>query len=301
MKTKANNSEALKLRPHKRRIKRTKAESIFMTAALAIFIIYSITMLFPFAWCLLNTFKTRKEFINNIWGFPKVITFRNWINCFNLKYNDVNILGMVGNSLFFAIACTLISTYFSACTAYAIAKFKFPGSRFLYIFAFMLMFIPAVGAMAANYKLYNDLGLYDRYIGILVGSCSGFGTGFIYLYAFFKNIPWEYAEAAQIDGAGNYTIFYFIMIPIALPSLSAIMIMNVLGIWNEYFTFYMYAPSKVTLALGLYGLVEQNSYGKVSYPELFAAMLFSIVPAIIIYTLSQKLIVKNVNIGGLKA
>ena len=164
----------------------------------------------------------------------------------------------------------------------------------------MLMFIPAVGAMAANYKLYNELGMYDTYLGILIGSCSGFGTGFIFLYSFFNNLPWSYAEAEQIDGAGHYTIFFKIMIPIALPSLSAIMILNILGIWNEYFTFYMYAPSKVTLALGLYGLVEQNSYGKVSYPELFAVMLFSVAPAIILYALAQNFVVKNVNLGGLK-
>ena len=78
------------------------------------------------------------------------------------------------------------------------------------------------------------------------------------------------------------------------------MILNILGIWNEYFTFYMYAPSKVTLALGLNGLVEANKYGKVSYPELFAVMLFSVVPSVLLCTFAQKLIVNNVSIGGLK-
>ena len=107
-------------------------------------------------------------------------------------------------------------------------------------------------------------------------------------------------EYEIVDGAGHYTVFLKIMMPMAMPSLSAIMILNILGIWNEYFTFYMYAPSKVTLALGLNGLVEANKYGKVSYPELFAVMLFSVVPAVLLYTFAQKLIVNNVNIGGLK-
>lgn len=298
--SKQSNGGTYRFKPRKEKIYRGKAEKIFIGIAFVIFMLYAISMIAPFVWCFINTFKTRKEFVNNIWGLPQVVTFRNWQKCFALEYNGVNVLGMIGNSLFFSFACTIISTFFSSCTAYAISKYDFPGHKFLYIFALMLMFIPAVGAMAATYKLYNDLRIYDTYIGILIGSCSGFGTGFIYLYSFFKNLPWSYAEAAQIDGAGHYTVFLRIMMPMAMPSLSAIMILNILGIWNEYFTFYMYAPSKVTLALGLNGLVEANKYGKVSYPELFAVMLFSVVPAVLLYTFAQKLIVNNVNIGGLK-
>ncbi len=295
-----NNGGALRAKPRKTKIKRGRAERIWITVAFIVFAVYSITMIMPFAWAFINTFKDRREFIVNIWGLPQNFVLYNWSTCFNLTYNDVNVLGMIGNSLFFAFACTFISTYFSSCTAYAISKYKFPGRNFLYIFAFMLMFIPAVGSMAANYKLYNELHIYDTYIGILIGSCSGFGTGFIYLYSFFRNLPWSFAEAAQLDGAGHYTVFLKVMMPMAMPSLVAIMIMNILGIWNEYFTFYMYAPSKVTLALGLYGLVEQNKYGKVSYPELFSVMLFSVVPAVILYAAAQKTVVENVNIGGLK-
>ena len=291
---------ACTFKPPKKRIARSKSEKISMNVAFIIFVLYSVSMIFPFLWCFANTFKSSKEFLFNVWGFPEKVTLANWVTCFSLEYGDVNILGMIGNSLLFGVGCTLISTFFSSCTAYAISKYKFPGSRFLYIFAFMLMFIPAVGAMAANYKLYNDLMLYDTYIGIFVGSCSGFGTGFIYLYGFFKNLPWEYAEAAQIDGAGHWVIFLFVMIPMALPSLSAIMILNFLGIWNEYFTFYMYAPSKVTLALGLYGLSEKLEYGKVGYPEYFAVMLFSLVPAVALYAVTQKVVVSNMTVGGLK-
>lgn len=292
--------DVVKLGKKKEKIRRGKGERICMIVAFLLFLIYSVTLLFPFAWCLLNTFKTRQEFIFNLWGFAKKPTLSNWADCLQLTYNNVNVIGMFGNSIFFALACTLISVWFSSCTAYALAKYKFPMRNFMYTFAFVLTLVPAVGAMAANYKLYNDLGLYDRYIGFLIGSCSGFGTGFFYLYAFFKNLPWSYAEAAQLDGAGHFTIFTRIMIPMALPGVSSIAIMNILGVWNDYFTFYMYAPSKVTIAVGLNGLVELNRYGKVSYPQLFAVMLFSVIPVIILYALTQKLITKNMTLGGVK-
>ena len=83
------------------------------------------------------------------------------------------------------------------------------------------MMIPSMGSMSAMYKMYNDLGLYDTYLGIIIGSFGGFGTGFVLLYGFFKNLDWSYAEAASVDGAGHYTIFFRIMFPMALPGIVA--------------------------------------------------------------------------------
>ena len=103
-----------------------------------------------------------------------------------------------------------------------------------------------------------------------------------------------------MDGAGHFTVFLKIMVPMALPAVTAIAIQGMIGIWNEYYTFYMYAPEKVTIALGLYGLQMQNQYGKISYPQLFAAMTISTIPVIVVYAFAQKFIIKNTTLGGLK-
>ena len=123
---------------------------------------------------------------------------------------------------------------------------------------------------------------------------------FVLLYGFFKNISWTYAEAAFLDGAGNFKVFFKIMLPMAMPAVIAMAIQGAIGVWNDYFTFYMYAPSKVTVSLGLYGLQSQNNYGKISYPQLFAAMIVATVPLIAIYASCQNFIVKNTTIGGIK-
>jgi raffinose/stachyose/melibiose transport system permease protein/N-acetylglucosamine transport system permease protein len=96
--------------------------------------------------------------------------------------------------------------------------------------------------------------MYNTYWGPIVASFGGFGMGFVLLYGFFKNISWTYAEAAFLDGAGHFTVFLRIMVPMAMPAITAIAIQGAIGIWNEYYTFYMYAPDRVTVALGLYGL-----------------------------------------------
>ena len=160
--------------------------------------------------------------------------------------------------------------------------------------------IPSVGSTAAVFKLYNQWHFYDTYYGIILTSCGGFGMSFVYLYGFFKNLSWSYAEAALVDGAGHFRIYFSIMIPMAIPAVAAVAVLQMIGLWNDYFTVYMYAPSKVTIAVGLKGLVDSTSYGKMSYPQLFAVMLISVIPVVVVYACAQKLIVNNTSVGGLK-
>ncbi|MBO4940094.1 MAG: carbohydrate ABC transporter permease [Clostridia bacterium] len=264
------------------------------------FVIYGISLLFPLLWCVYNSFKLRQEFLDSVWALPKYWYIENWYMCLQMEYNEVNILEMFGNTIIFTVGCTFVSTFFSMATAYVLTKYPFRGSGAFYSIAFILMMIPMVGNTAAMYKLYHEAGMYNTYWGPILASCGGFGMGFVLLYGFFKNISWTYAEAAFLDGAGHFTVFLKIMVPMAMPAITAIAIQGMIGIWNEYYTFYMYAPEKVTIALGLYGLQMQNSYGKISYPQLFAAMTISTIPVIIVYAFAQKFIIKNTTLGGLK-
>lgn len=280
--------------------KRSPAETALRIIVFIFFMIYALTLLFPFAWCFLNSFKTRSEFLNDIWGLPKKWYFKNWVDCFMMTYNGVNILGMFGNSLIYTVGCTAASCFFSAATAYVLSKYKFFGSGAFYSVAFILMMIPMVGNTASAYKLYHDLHFYNTYWGLIVASCSGFGMCFVLLYGFFKNLSWTYAEAAFIDGAGHFLVFFKIMLPMAMPAVLAMAIQGAIGVWNDYYTFYMYAPDKVTIALGLNGLVVQTQYNKVSYPQLFAALLAASFPVVVLYAASQKMIIRNTTLGGIK-
>ena len=274
-------------------------EKVWMWIVFAIFVLYSLTLIFPFVWCFYNSFKANDEFFLDVWSLPKEWLFSNWVDSFTLSVNGVNILGMYGNSIFMTVACTGISIMMSAMTSYIIAKYRFRGSMFFYSAAFVLMMIPSMGSMSAMYKMYNDLGLYDTYLGIIIGSFGGLGTGFVLLYGFFKNLDWSYAEAASVDGAGHYTIFFRIMFPMALPGIVAVAILSAIGVWNDYFTVYMYAPSKTTIAVGLQGLVDQMKY-RANYPLLFAVMLISLIPILTVFGIFQKTIMENTTVGGLK-
>ncbi len=274
-------------------------EKVIMGVAFALFLLYSITLIFPFVWCFYNSFKTNREFFSDVWSLPQEWLFSNWGDAFNLSVSGVDIGGMFLNSIIMTVVNTLISIFMSAMTAYIIAKYPFKGSAAFYVTALVLMMIPSVGSMAATYKMYNELGLYDTYIGIFIGAFGGFGSSFILLYGFFKNLEWSFAEAAFIDGANDYIVFFKIMLPMALPGLISVGILSAIGVWNDYFTIYMYAPSKVTIAVGLQGLISRMQF-KANYPLLFAVMIMSIIPVIAVFSAFQKTIMKNTTLGGVK-
>ena len=264
-----------------------------------LFAIYSVTLIFPFIWCFYNSFKANDEFFGNVWSMPQTWLFQNWAEALKLSVSGVNIVGMFGNSILITVVNTGISIFMSAMTAYIIAKYPFRGSNAFYTTALVLMMIPSVGSMAATYRLYNDLGLYDTYAGIIIGAFGGFGSSFVLLYGFFKNLDWNYAEAAFIDGADDYVVFFRIMLPMALPGLTSVGILSAIGVWNDYFTIYMFAPSKVTIAVGLQGLVTQMQF-RANYPLMFAVMIMSIIPVVAVFAAFQKTIMENTTIGGVK-
>lgn len=284
----------------RQRVKKAKSDLILMWVMFAVFVLYAITLLFPFLWCLLNSFKTMEDFLYNVNGFPTTWTMENWIESFTLTIdNGITIPQMYLNSIILTFGCTFFSLFSCSATGYVLTKYQFPGKSAMYTAAIVIMMIPTMGSMAAMYRLYNNIHLIDTYTGIFITAMGGFGTGFLLLYGFYKNLSWAYAEAAQIDGAGHFRIYFTIMLPMAAPALVAVGILQGIGYWNDYFTVYMYAPSKTTIAVGLQGLVDQMKY-RANYPLLFAVMLISLIPILTVFGIFQKTIMENTTVGGLK-
>lgn len=279
------------------KVKKARADKILMWVMFAIFVFYAISLLFPFLWCLMNSFKTRKDFFLNVNGLPAEWTFDNWLKSFTLTADKVSIPMMYVNSIVLTLGCTFFSIMSCSATAYILTKYDFRGRSFFYSFALVIMMIPTMGSMAATYKIYNSIGLINTYTGILIFSLGGFGTSFLLLYGFYKNLSWAYAEAAQIDGAGHFRVYFTIMLPMAIPALTAVGILQGIGYWNDYFTIYMYAPEKATIAYGIQRISAEN---KNNLPLIFAAMLFSMLPVIVVFSCFQKTIMNNTSIGGVK-
>lgn len=210
-----------------------------------------------------------------------------------------NYFTLIWNSLWFSFGMTaarMISTVFFA---YAVARLQFPGRKFLYVFVVLQMMIPVYGQTAANYQLLDSLKLLDSPL-FLLGQGAGHGMYFLIIYAFFRNLPAGYAEAAQIDGAGPFTIFFRVMLPQARPIIVSLSVMQFISAWNSYDVPLLYLPSYPTLSTALY-LYKDNMFQLgLSTPTYFAGMFISIIPVAVLFLIFNKQIMNNISIGGLK-
>jgi len=255
-------------------------------------------VIFPFVWMIFTAFKTNSEILFSPWDLPASLQWRNFSNA----WNNAHIGRYVMNSLI-VIAMSLTGTLLvSAMAAYVIARFEFPGNRVIfYIFMAGLMF-PVFLGLVPLYFLMGDLGIKDTYHGLaLVYIAYSLPFTIFFLVGFFRTLPGEVAEAAIVDGANQYQVFFQIMLPMAKPGLIAMGIFNFLGQWNQYLLplVLMQDESKRVLSQGLGMLAIQQGYQN-DYGALFAAMTITMVPTLVVYIIFQKRLESGLTAGALK-
>ena len=283
----------------------TKKERVILTIVFVVLLIYAFTLIYPFFYLLINSFKTFEDFSENpIWFTPHAVisnyiaVFTNEVAVTTVEGDTGGILQMFWNSLSLSVVETIVSMFFTCCAAYVLAKYEFVGNKFIYSFVIVSSVIPSIAAITATYKLMSDTRLIGTFIGMIIMDCAAFGGGFLYIHSYFKSIPWSFAESAMIDGASDFKIFYRIMMPMAKNGILTFTILRFLGSWNSYWIPHLFYQEHPTLAVGLAKLSNEASQGK--YPMLFAAMIVSIVPVLIFYAIFQKRLLTNTVDGGLK-
>lgn len=284
----------------KNRIKRGKGESVFMWVMFALFLLYAISVIFPFLWIFMNSLKSNAEFFDDWNALPKKWLFSNYIDAFEkVNYNETNLIGMFFNSLILTAENTLAAVIFPLMTAYVVAKYPYKICKYLYGLALVVQVLPTIGSLPIEYKLVYELGMNDNFFLIWILSAGSFTFNFLILYSGFRSVSWTYAESAMIDGAGHYTVFFRIMLPQAKPFITAIAITTFISQWNNYTTPFLYLDRYPTLALGLYEFQQKQLYGT-DMPPLFAGIILSIIPIAILFCSMQKTIMENTVAGGIK-
>lgn len=270
------------------------------TIAFLFFLAYALSLLIPVYYLVLNSFKRNSELFLTPWALPKKFSFENYINAFSSDTFSNNSLGLMFlNSLIFTLGSTAVSLAAVTTFAYTVTRFDFPGRNFLRSLAVAMYVIPPLATAAATYKLVYDFGLNDNWLFIVVMNLSPFGLGYFMVSAFVKGVAKAYTEAAVIDGANEWVLFFKIIIPQIIPVIAVLGLLGVIGAWNNYETPYLYFRSKPFLSTGLRSLTaaaENNGY----YVEMYAAIIISMLPIIILFTFAHDVILKNTVLGGIK-
>ena len=262
-----------------------------------LFVLYALSIVCPFVWTFLMSLKGQLEYVQHPAALPEKWLFSNYIRAFTeLDINGVKMFEMIGNSLWFSIGVSLINIFFCVCYSYALAKYKFPGKRVLEICSYIMVILPIVGSLPSTYKIYSALGLLNSrwYIIAGIGGCMGYNS-FIYKAA-FNGMDNAYMEAAFIDGAGHFKIFFQVMLPQILSPVMALFIMAFIANLNDYMGPFLFYESMPTLMSGLY--IYQSRMGRASnVPVMYAGIILSLLPVLLLFFIFQDKMM-NLSLGG---
>lgn len=277
-----------------------KKMSFSRTLIFVAFAFYSFTLIYPLVWAFLSSLKEATEYMtHNKMDLPENWLFSNYIRAFeSLNIDGKNMFDMFGNSLWFTFGGTLAGISVSCMTAYAVAKYRFPGSKLIYWIAIVTMMIPVVGALPSQYKVYTALGIIET-PWLLLAFMNGFGFNFLVLHSYFESLPRSYMEAAFIDGAGHFTCFWKVMLPQAKSPIMALSIVSAIGLWNNYTTPLLFLKEYPTLSSGIY-MYQVINTRMLDMPILFAGILLTAVPVVLLYAFFSNKIMNISLEGGIK-
>ncbi len=270
-----------------------------------------ISLLLPLVWLLYTSFKTPVEYFENTIALPQKWIFSNYTSVIPLLQTEVitsesiivyDAADMILTSIIWSGSISFVSMFFTLITAYVMAKYTFIGNKIIYMIGIFVMIVPIIGALPSAMVIKKALGVYDNmfmHVVVSPGVCFS-GMWFLLFYAGWKGIPWSYAEAAFIDGAGHWSVMLRIMLPMMLPTFSAIFLLSFLGNWNDYGTFIIWLPSYVNLAYGMYQFQMFATNFGASPPQVMAGFVICMIPTVVLYLFTQKLISSKLTVGGLK-
>lgn len=284
--------------------------NIVLGLTLLILIAVCFVQLYPVFWMVTASFNTDFDLYKNMFGFPKALRLANYGEVLYLLRAEITVPGKgfvqygFGRLLLNSVILSLISPIkgLVACVpfAYVMARYRFKGRSLLLTLNYVFMILPITGALPSQLKVFNALGMYDNIVLLNILGAGPFGMGMLIYMGFFKGVAGDYAEAAEIDGAGHFRIFMQIMLPAIIPTIAVFYIMGVLGSWNDYMTPLIWLPSFPNLALGVFQFQYDAAKYAATLPQIMAIFVIISIPSTIFYVTNQRFMTSRIMIGGLK-
>ncbi len=262
----------------------------------AVLIAASLLMIFPFVWQILMSLATNAQVTSvppTLW--PGTLHFENFAKVFD----QLPFLNQLGVSVAVTAIRTIGQLLLCSMAGYAFARMDFPFKRTIFGLVLAILMVPPQVYLLPQYQIVQGLGWLNTIAGIAApGIFSAFGT--FLMRQFFLGLPDELAEAARLDGANQFQVFWRVMLPLAKPGLSALAIITVLASWNDLLWPLIVATdsTQMPLAPGIATLTSQRSIP--DYPLLLAASLLAMAPVLILFLLMQRRVIDGIAFSGLK-
>ncbi|MGO4145466.1 carbohydrate ABC transporter permease [Paenarthrobacter sp. YAF11_1] len=277
-------------------VKRIKS-TIFHIVALALVAM----VLYPALWMISASFKPNSEIggaNNALWSAN--FSVNNFITAME-GIGGVSTLTFFTNSLILAVGAVVGTVLSASISAYAFARINFPGRGLFFGMMIATLLLPFHVVIIPQYIVFQQLGLVDTYVPLLIGKFLAADAFFVFLMVqFMRGLPAELDEAARIDGAGHVRIFGSIMLPLMKPALISTSIFSFIWSWNDFLgpLLYLNTPEKYPLPLALRLFVDQTQSS--DYGAMIAMSVLALLPVLVFFLVFQRYIVEGVSTQGLK-
>ncbi|MEA5018352.1 MAG: carbohydrate ABC transporter permease [Erysipelotrichaceae bacterium] len=252
-------------------------------------------MIFPFLWMILSSLKTQVE-VSTIPPtlLPSRVTFENYL--FALK--TAPFARYFLNSLIVTVACVAITMFTTILAAFAFSRLRFPGRDIVFAALIAMMMIPFEMLIITNYTTIARWGLMDNLIALIIPFTASIFYTYI-LRNFFLSIPDSLYYSAKVDGSSDWKYLWWVMVPIAKPTIITIALLNTIAAWNSFLwtVLVINSTSNRTLPFGVFVFIAE---GGVRYERLMAAATIVVLPMIFLFLFARKYIVAGVSKGGIK-
>ena len=254
-----------------------------------------VMMLAPLYWSLVTSFKSPADaFDGRWWPALEKIYWQNYLDVLKLLPFGRFFL----NSLFIALSITIFQVFTSSLAAYAFARLRFPGREKIFLIYLATLMVPGQVTIIPLYFIIKHFGWIDQYAGVIFPAAfTALGT--FLLRQFFMTLPRELEDAAALDGAGRFSIYWKIILPLSLPALATLGIFVFINAWNDFFWPFIVLsdPQRLPLPVGLTKLATAHAS---DWTRLMAGAMIALLPALLVYVLFQKFINKGIVLTGFK-
>jgi multiple sugar transport system permease protein len=269
-------------------------------AVYALLILGSVLMLTPFAWMISSSLKPEAEIrLVPPRLMPSHIEWHNYPD--SLGRDKMNLAQTLPNTVVVTVCCVLGQIISSSLVGFGFARFRFRGRGPLFLIMLSTMMLPAQVTMIPMFIIFRWLGWINTFLPLIVPQWLA-GPFFVFMFRqFFAQIPEELVEAARMDGASNWRIYWQIMLPLSGPVIAITAIYTFMGTWNDFMNplIYLNSPSNNTLALALASFNGQH--GVANANQLMAASFVTMIPCLLLFAAAQRYFVENISMTGGKS
>lgn len=295
------------LKKHKKGIRQNGLG--FEIISVTILGLYCFSLLFALGWGVSISLKDIIDFTLDPMGLPSSLRFQNYVNAFKELNTEVawgngrrtvEFLELLFNSLLFVICTTSISTFTHLSCAYVAAKYPRRVTKLMHGIVVFLLSFPLISSLGSGLTLLKATGIYNNRLLYFLYCGNFLGTQFLIFYSAFKGVSSTYMEAAKLDGAGDSTIMFTIMIPMIKNLVLGLMLSGFIGQWQDWFTPMVYLPSYPTISYALYQFQFNTNNSVSSVPVQTAGCVIVAIPTLILFIIFRNKFIGNISFGGLK-